>query len=68
MQLPYLFEYDTQNFVRKFNQKLRVRVIHKFFHQDTLFLFLFFSFIIFLQPLLNLFTAMRNLCFFLLSL
>jgi len=39
--LPYLFEYNAQNFVRNFNQKLRVRVIHKFFHQPALFLFLF---------------------------
>ena len=40
-QLPYLFEYNAQNFVRNFNQKLRVRVIHEFFHQHALFLFLF---------------------------
>ena len=40
-QLPYLFEYYAQNFVRNFNQKLRVRVIHEFFHQHALFLFLF---------------------------
>jgi len=38
----------VQNFVQNFNQKLRVSVIHKFFHQHAL--FLFFSFIIFLQP------------------
>ena len=50
MHLSYLFEYNAQNFVRNFNQKLRVRVIHEFFHQHALFLFLFFSFIIFLQP------------------
>jgi len=65
IRLPYLLEYNAQNFVLNFNQKLRVRVIHEFFHQHTLFLFLFFSFIIFLRPLLILFAAMRNLCFFL---
>ena len=27
--LPYLFEYNAQNFVLIFNQKLRVRVIHE---------------------------------------
>jgi len=67
-QIPYLFEYNAQNFVRNFNQKLRVRVIHEFFHQHALFLFLFVSFIIFLHPLLILFAGMRNPCFFLLSL
>ena len=41
--VPYLFEYNAQNFVRNFNQKLRVRVIHEFFHQHALFLFLFFE-------------------------
>jgi len=61
--VPYLFEYNAQNFVRNFNQKSRARLIHEFFHQHGLFLSLFFSFIIFLQPLLILFAAMRNLCF-----
>ena len=28
-KLPYLFEYNAQNFVLIFNQKLRVRVIHE---------------------------------------
>jgi len=41
--LPYLFEYNAQNFVQNFNQKLRMRVIHEFFHQHALFLFLFFG-------------------------
>ena len=40
-EIPYLFEYNARNFVRNFNQKLRVRVIHEFFHQHALFLFLF---------------------------
>jgi len=39
--LPYLFESNAQNFVRNFNQKLSVRVIHEFFHQHALCLFLF---------------------------
>ena len=41
MKVPYLFDYNAQNYVRNFNQKLRVRVIHEFFHQHALFLFLF---------------------------
>jgi len=40
-EIPYLFEYNAQNFVRNFNQKIRVRVIHECFHQHALFLFLF---------------------------
>ena len=39
--VSYLFEYNAQNFVQNFKQKLRVRVIHEFFHQHALFLFLF---------------------------
>ena len=31
----------TRKILRIFNQKLRVRVIHEFFHQHALFLFLF---------------------------
>ena len=38
--LSYLFEYNAQNFVWNFNQKLKVRVVHEFFHQHALFLFL----------------------------
>jgi len=45
LYLPYLFEYNAQNFVRNFNQKLRVRVIHKFFHQHALFYFFFWTLI-----------------------
>jgi len=41
LKAEYLFEYNAKNFVRNFNQKLRVRVIHEFFHQCALFLFLF---------------------------
>jgi len=41
IKVPYLFEYNAQNFVRNFNQKLRVRVIHEFFRQHALFLFIF---------------------------
>jgi len=41
LHILYLFEYNAQNFIRNFNQKLRARVIHQFFHQYVLFLFLF---------------------------
>ena len=40
-KIPYLLKCNAQNFVRNFNQKLRVCVIHEFFHQHALFLFLF---------------------------
>jgi len=41
-ELPSLFEYNAHNFVRNFNQKLRVRIMHEFFI-STLYFYFFFS-------------------------
>ena len=44
LELPYLFKYNALNFVRNFNQKLRVRIIHELFSSAR---FIFISFFLF---------------------
>jgi len=45
LYLPYLFEYNAQNFVRNFNQKLRYTLYTSFFISTLYFYFFFWTLI-----------------------